>query len=76
MNPIARFLDALPPVVVWPIFSAIPALLFTLFSFAHGNDEPGTTPSQKLKNSFLSFLGVTLFMMVLTLPVLFGGGFQ
>jgi hypothetical protein len=76
MNPIARFLDALPPIIVWPIFSAIPALLFTLFSFAHGNDEPGTTPSQKLKNSLLGFLGGTLFVMVLTLPVLFGGGFQ
>ena len=76
MNPIARLFDFLPPILVWPLFSAIPALLFTLLAFAGGNDDPGISPSQKIKNYSLSFLGITLFVMVLSLPILLGGGFQ
>jgi hypothetical protein len=76
MNPIARFFDFLPPILVWPLFSAIPALLFSLFSFAGGNDDPGVSTSQKIKDNFVGFLGATLFVMVLSLPILLGGGFR
>jgi len=76
MNPVARFFDSLPPILVWPLFAAIPATLFTLLAFAHGNDDPGISPGQKMKEYFFSFLGITLVVMILSLPILFGGGFQ
>jgi len=76
MNPVARFIDYLPPILVWPLVSMIPAILFTFLAFAHGNDDPEISPGQKMKEYFFSFLGITFVVMILSLPILFGGGFQ
>lgn len=77
MNPVARFLDNLPPIFVWLLLSLLIGFAFNALAFLRGGFSESTdSPKQKMKNFLGSLGGATVFVMIISLPVLFGGGFD